>query len=31
VVGKASVEALHHVVGNDTNGVYGSARASLRW
>ena len=31
VVGKASVEGLHNVVGNDTNGVYGSARASLRW
>jgi hypothetical protein len=25
------VEGLHNVVGNDTNGVYGSARASLRW
>ena len=31
VVGKATVESLDHVVGHDTNGAYGSARATLRW
>jgi hypothetical protein len=31
VVGRATVEALGNVVGNDTNGAYGSARATLRW
>ena len=31
VAGKATVEALGNVPGHDTNGVYGSARATLRW
>jgi hypothetical protein len=31
VVGKATVQALGNVVGHDTNGAYGSARATLRW
>jgi len=31
VVGTAKVQALGNVVGHDTNGAYGSARATLRW
>ena len=31
VGGTAIIDALGHVVGNDTNGAFGSARATLRW
>jgi len=31
VAGTATVDNLGHVIGNDTSGAFGSARATLRW